>query len=64
MFDRILQKTGYDLHLTNDSQWLLDVLIGHGFSKKHARSVTGTVVTTFIAQAMRLRTRVLMLPEH
>ena len=56
MFRNIKQQTGYDLAVMRDnSEWLLDVLIGHGLKKKEVREKIGKAVTTFIAVAMRIR---------
>jgi hypothetical protein len=56
MFRQIKLNTGYDLDIMkDDSEWLLEVLIGHGLASKVVREKIGKAVAAFLVAAMRVR---------
>ena len=56
MFAKVVDQTGYDLLLMKDDKnWLMDVLIGHGLTRKDVREDIGKAVSAFIAVAMQIR---------
>src|SRR3569833_2170924 len=60
MYKQILVKTGYDMGIMKeDQQWLLEVLIGYGLSKKETRRFIGEAVAEFLVAATRLRAPIL-----
>jgi hypothetical protein len=60
MFHRIMQETGYDMMgMKDESNWLLQVLIGDGLPLKESRLSVGKAVAAYLAVAMRKRARIL-----
>ena len=60
MYRRIKQETGYDLvsmKESEDSNWLLQVLLGNVLPGREIRHCVGKAVAAFVAVAMRKRTR-------
>ena len=56
MYTKISEQTGYDLlHMKDDKNWLMGVLLGHGLTKKDVREKVGKAVAAFIAVAMQIR---------
>ena len=62
MYRRILLETRYDLasrNVSEDSNWLLQVLLGGSLPSLEARKCVGRAVAAFVAVAMRKRSRLL-----
>ena len=56
LFLKIKENTGYDCSIMREnSEWLMDTLLGHGLEKKETRRLIGEAVSKFIATAMRVR---------
>ena len=60
MFHRIMQETGFDMRvMKDDSNLLLQVLIGDGLPLEETRQSIGKAVAAYLAVAMRKRTRII-----
>jgi len=64
LFACIKLYSGYDLEaFLDDREKMLDVLLGRGLARKVSRQMIGEAVCKFIADAMRVRKRVMKLVE-
>jgi hypothetical protein len=64
LFASIKLQTGHDLKaFLDDREYMIDVLLGHGLASQVSRRSIGEAVCKFIADAMRVRKRVMKLVE-